>query len=90
MKLVLVAGFSPSKNTVGPKVRLFAGRYRIATEHHKDSALVLRGGSVDISVEDGVEFVTKGGVFNLELHGGKEEFINVFAEYINGPQPSTT
>lgn len=87
MQLVLVAGFKASAGKVGPKVRIFAGRWRFSVEHQKDSVLMLRTESEELPnlVEDKLEFISTGNDYVLSVKTpGTEPFINVFAEYING------
>lgn len=84
MKLVLVAGFNPRVSKIGPKVRLFEGRYRICTENIVNSKLVLCTDNTILSVKDGSTIESMGGTYWLGVSEGTEEFINVFAEYVSG------
>jgi hypothetical protein len=90
MKLVLVAGFNPRVAKVGPRVQLYEGWWKIVSEGVVNSTLTL--------VHDGViepllaenKFYSKGGSYHLSVTGGSEDFINVFAEVTDGPDPSST
>lgn len=95
MKLVLVAGLNPKLQQQGPTIRLYEGRWKLTTEHQKDSVLMLCSVSSPeippVLAKDGYEFNSFGESFALRVSEiGTEEFINVFAEVINGPVPSTT
>lgn len=89
MKLVLGAGINPRVSHVGPRIRLFAGRWRIVSEHQKDCQLVLVHDGIPKNVSSGDCFESTGSVYHISVLGGSEDFINVFAELQNGTHPAT-
>lgn len=91
MKLVLVAGMNSRVNGIGPKVRLAEGTYKLCVENHKDCEVVLHAGyGREFPCVHGGEFYSWGEIFNVDIRGGTEDYINVFAEFINGPVAATT
>ena len=90
MQLVLAAGVNPRVNHVGPKVRIFEGDWKIVSEHQKDCKLVLVHDGVPLEVKNGDKFTSTGSLYHISVLGGTEEFINVFAELINGLESTAT
>lgn len=80
MKLVLVAGFNTRNGLEGPRVKLAAGKWKVITEHHIDSKLVLRSPKGTAEVKHDSIFVSDDEVFSLLVSSGTEAFINVFVE----------
>lgn len=89
MKLVLGAGINPRVSHVGPRIRLFAGRWRIVSEHQIDSKMVLVHDGIPREIKSGDCFDSEGSVYHISVIGGTEDYINVFAELENGTQPAT-
>lgn len=89
MKLVLGAGINPRVSHVGPRIRLFAGKWRIVSEHQKDCKMVLVHDGIPREVVNGECIESEGSVYHISVLGGTEDFINVFAELLNGPEPAT-
>lgn len=92
MKLVLVAGLNPRVAKNGPKVRLYEGWWKVATEHHEDCELALCCNTLPPKrISDGDKFQSFGETFWLSVSKtGTEDFINVFAESVNVPVLATT
>ena len=88
MKLVLVAGFKPSIQNVGPTILLYPGWWKIVGERVVDSKLSLVHSGVSTPVDD-KPFLSTGGSYHLSVEAGTEEYINVFAEVTNEPDAST-
>lgn len=89
MKLVLGAGVKPRVGLEGPRVRLFVGNYRFVVENCKDSIVVLHNKHGKLAKDD---FVSTSEVFWYVFDKvGTEDYINIFAELINGahaPKPT--
>lgn len=89
MKLVLVAGINPRASKFGPKVHIYAGDWRLTVENGVDSCFVLHSEGVELAIKHGETFQSKGQRFQLEIQGGTENYINVFAEYVKNDPKST-
>lgn len=94
MKLVLLAGSQPRAQLVGPRVRLFAGRWKLCVGGLQDTEMCVTCPTeftIALTVKDGVEFVlTRGAeVYATILRGGKESHLTLFAEHQNGSNAST-
>ena len=87
MRLVLGAGLNPRVAKIGPTIRLFAGKYRLVVENHKDSEVVLHSKSGVIKKDE--EFSGDGKFYYEILKPGTEEYINIFAEQHSGSDTST-
>lgn len=94
MKLVLLAGVKPSV-MVGPRVRLFAGYWKLCVDGLQDSEICVTCPAElphAITVANGVciDLRERGGeVYASILKAGKESHLTLFAEYQHGVEPST-